>query len=372
MKKARTKKALALALSVIMALALFAGCASNGTDKPDTSTPAATPGTTATPGADNSTAPDETEGEEINIRISTVLTEESLTGQALAKFAEGISERTDGRITADIYYSGVLGTTDAVMEMVQEGDVQMETLNPVVYETQVVELSTLDQYYMFESLEHAHNFLEGDGGKYLNKAWTSIGVEGLATFALGFRELSNSVREVSTIEDMKSLTLRGYSTIQIAAWQAVGATPTSVDWGELFVSMQQGLLDGQESALSTINDFSFYEVQKYITMTDHVFTCDMLVASSAWLETLSDSDRAIIEEEIQNAYDWHKEAYQADLANMIEKFESEYGIVVTYPSDEVKAQMAEVMSAVTAEEIIKVCGQEVYDAVQGYVEAARP
>ena len=159
-----------------------------------------------------------------------------------------------------MYYSGVLGPTAAVEDMMYEGDVQIMTLNPVSKETQVVELATLDQYYMFDDLDHAHRFIEGEGGKYLNDSYQKIGMQGLATLGLGFRQLSNNKKEVSTIADMKGLTLRGYSTIQIAAWRSIGATPTSVDWNELFVSMQQGLLDGQEAALSTINDFSFYEV----------------------------------------------------------------------------------------------------------------
>jgi TRAP-type C4-dicarboxylate transport system, periplasmic component len=322
-------------------------------------------------GASTSTSAGGAEGEASSIKISTVLTEASVSGQALQKFADDLSTKTDGRITCEVYYNGVLGTTDAVEDMMYEGDVQIMTMNPVSYETQVVELATLDQYYMFDDLAHAHRFLEGEGGKYLNNAYNKIGMQGLATFGLGFRELSNNKKEIKTIDDMKGMTLRGYSPIQIAAWQSIGTTPTSVDWNELFVSMQQGLLDGQEAALSTINDFSFYEVQKYITLTDHVFTCDMVLASQEWLEGLSAEDRAIIEETMNEAYEWQKETYQAGLATLQDKFVKEYGMTITKLDDSVKAEMAEKMSAASKAEIIKVCGQEIYDTVQGYVEAAR-
>ncbi len=310
-------------------------------------------------------------GKEMNIKLSTVLTEESISGQGLKKFKEEVESKSEGRITVDIYYNGVLGNTNAVMDMAAEGDVQMMTMNPVAMETQVTELATLDQYYMFDDLDHAHRFIEGEGGKYLHDAYQKAGFQGLATFGLGFRELSNNKKEIKTIADMKGLTIRGYSTIQIAAWQAIGATPTSTDWNELFVSMQQGLLDGQEAAFSTINDFSFYEVQKYITVTDHVFTCDHVLADLTWYNGLGEEDRALIDSAMQTAYEWQKQAYQEDLQNLEDRFVNEYGITVTYLDDSVKAEMSEKMAEATKSEIIKICGQEIYDKVQEYVEAVR-
>ena len=223
----------------------------------------------------------------------------------------------------------------------------------------------------FDDLDHAHRFIEGEGGKYLHDAYQKAGFQGLATFGLGFRELSNNKKEIKTIADMKGLTIRGYSTIQIAAWQAIGATPTSTDWNELFVSMQQGLLDGQEAAFSTINDFSFYEVQKYITVTDHVFTCDHVLADLTWYNGLGEEDRALIDSAMQTAYEWQKQAYQEDLQNLEDRFVNEYGITVTYLDDSVKAEMSEKMAEATKSEIIKICGQEIYDKVQEYVEAVR-
>lgn len=364
-KTMKTLLAMVLALSMVLALAACGGKDSGGS-KDSGSTPPASTDSGSTGGDSGSSG-----GEEMNIKVSTVLTEASISGQALDKFKQEIEAASNGRIKVDIYYNGVLGSTDAVLDMAAEGDVQMMSMNPVAMETQVVELATLDQYYMFDDLDHAHRFLEGEGGQYLRDAYQKAGLQGLATFGLGFRQLSNNKKEVKTIADMQGLTLRGYSPIQIAAWQAIGATPTSVDWNELFVSMQQGLLDGQEAALSTINDFSFYEVQKYVTLTDHVFTCDDILADQVWYEGLNAEDKALVDNAMQAAYEWQKQAYQDDLKNLEAKFTNEYGMTITTLDDSVKAEMAEKMAAATKGEIIKVCGQEIYDKVQGYVEAAR-
>lgn len=335
------KKILCLAMALIMSLSLVAcGGSSSGGDK-------------------------------VTIKLATNLTEESITGQALSKFSEDISKKSDGRITCKLYFNSVLGNNNAVMEMMVEGDVQMMTVNPVTYETQIPTLATLDQYYMFDSLEHAHKFFEGEGGKYINDSWQEIGLQGMEMFALGFRELTNNKRPVSTINDLKGLTIRGYSPIQIAAWKSVGVTPTATDWNELFVSMQQGLLDGQEAALSTISDFSFYEVQKQLSMTDHVFTCDMLIASSEWLNSLSEEDRALVQETLDEAYEWHKAAYRPALDNMLDTFVNEYGVTVTELDPATKEELVTKMSEASKKEILKICDQEIYDTVQGYVEEAR-
>lgn len=307
----------------------------------------------------------------VRIRLSTNLTQESVTGQALEKFKEDISAKTDGRIYCDVYYSSVLGANNSVMEMMAEGDVEMMTVNPVTFETQVPMLATLDQYYMFDDLDHVHRFFEGEGGQAIFDSWQDIGLQGLEIFALGFRELTNSKRPVSTLKDVKGLSIRGYSPIQIAAWKSVGAGPTSVDWNELFVSMQQGLLDGQEAALTTISDFSFYEVQPELTLTDHVFSCDMLLTSTKWLESLDPADRELIEETMHEAYLWHKDTYQKDLENMLDKFENDYHVRITELDPEVKAEFAERMSAASTKEILKICDQETYDRIQAFVEETR-
>ncbi|MDO4621440.1 MAG: TRAP transporter substrate-binding protein [Eubacteriales bacterium] len=372
--KKRTKQIVAVVLGTAMAASMV-GCGSKAEEAPAAASTAAaseavaeTAATSAAPAAGDV---DYTQGDKMEIKIGTVLTEASISGQALQMFADELKEKSGGRVTATVYYNGVLADSDASFEMLQTGDIQMLTLNPVAYETQVTQLATLDEYYMFDDLAHAHRFLEGEGGQYLNDAWQSVNMQGLCVYGLGFRELSNNKKEVKTMEDMKGLTLRGYSTIQIDAWNAAGASPTSVDWNELFVSMQQGLLDGQESALSTINDFSFYEVQKYVTLTDHVFTMDWVVGSKVWLDGLNETDRALVDECIKDSYEWQKDAYQKDLQNLADKFTNEYGLTITEMDPAEKEKLKEAMQPVTVESIKAAAGEDVYNTVHEYVEAAR-
>lgn len=370
--KMRTKKLAALFAAATLAVSAFAGCGSNGgSDAGKTDEGTASAASETAKASEAAGDVDYTQGDSFEIKASTVLTEASSGGRALQMMKDELEEKTDGRITMELYFNGVLADWNTEFEMVCNGEIQLATANPLSYETQITELSTLDEYYMFDDFEHVNRFFEGEGGQYLHDAWNKVGVQGLTIFGLGFRELSNGKKEIKTIEDMAGLTIRGYSTIQIDAWKAAGATPTSVDWNELFVSMQQGLLDGQESALSTINDYSFYEVQKYITMTDHVFTMDWLIANQDWLEGLSDTDRQLLDEVVADVYEWQKATYQAEDQELLETFQNDYGMTITYLDDDVKAELKEKMGPVSIASIKEMAGEDVYNTVHDYVEACR-
>ena len=355
--KKNLKKLTALFLSLAMVLALAAcGGGEETTDEG---------GSTTDEGGAAAT------GESMEIKIGTVNYDGSVQVRALEVFKDTIEEASGGRITVEIYAGSVLGNNEVMLDMLYNGDIQIDVVNPVAFETQVPEMSLLNNYYTFDSLDHVHNFFEGEGGDFIFDAYNSIGLQGMAIFSLGFRELYNSARPVETFEDLKGMSIRGYSTIQIAAWQAVGVDPVSVDWNELFVSLQQGLIDGEEGAICNYQDYSFFEVAPYFTMTDHVFSTDMALCSQEWIEGLSDEDRALVEEAMQAAYEYHRDNYQVENEELLQKFVDENGTQLNYASDELKQQMKEAMQPVTEKMIIELVGQETYDQYMSLVDAAR-
>ena len=194
-------------------------------------------------------------GEPMTIKIGTVNYEGSVQVRALEVFKDTIEKASNGRITVEIYAGSVLGNNEVMLDMLYNNDIQIDIVNPVAFETQVPEMSLLNNYYTFDSLDHVHNFFEGEGGDFIFDAYNSIGLQGLCIFSLGFRELYNSAHAVESFADLNGLSIRGYSTIQIAAWQSVGVDPVSVDWNELFVSMQQKLIDGEEGAICNFEDY---------------------------------------------------------------------------------------------------------------------
>lgn len=314
---------------------------------------------------------DPTQGDKITIKVGTPHYEQSVGYRSLVAMGEWLEEKTAGRVTVEVLGGGVLGNASNMMDMLYNNDIQMDVINPSVVEKQVPALCLLQRYYAFDDLDHVHRFFEGEGGQMIYDAWNDIGLQGMGLFSLGFRELYNSKRPIKTMDDLKGLSIRGYSTIQIATWKSVGVDAVSIDWNELFVSLQQKLIDGEEGAIVNFEDFSFYEVQPYFTLTDHVFGCDIPVCSMDWLDSLSAGDRALIEEACEYASQYHKEHYIPENEALLKKFSEEYGVEVDELDPEVKAQMAETMGEASAKLVIEIVGQEKYDEFMALVDAAR-
>ena len=372
----KKKKIFALIMAFIMVFSL-AACNSGSTTTPPagepgekTAEPAGAAGTPAVSSGENIPG-DPTEGKSMTIKVATVHYDGSVGVRCLEAMKDYLETTTDGRIKMEIYAGSVLGSWTAALDMLYEGDIQLDVVNPVAFETQVPTLALLNNYYTFDDLDHVHRFFEGDGGKFIYDSWNSIGLQGLAVLSLGFRELYNSARPIQTLDDLKGLSIRGYSTIQIAAWKALGVDPVSVDWNELFVSLQQKLIDGEEGAIVNFEDYSFYEVQKYFTMTDHVFSCDMLITNQDWYEGLSEADRALIDEGSRICYEYHRDHYIPENEALLEKFSNEYGIEINSISPDVRSQMAEIMGDTTSKMIIEITGQELYDEYMALVQEAR-
>ena len=314
---------------------------------------------------------DPTEGDPIEIKVATIHLDGSVGVRCLEAMKKYIEDVTGGRITVTLYAGGVLGDYTAALEMLNEGDIQMDVVNPVSFETQIPTLALINNYYTFDDLDHLHRFFEGEGGDMVYNSWNQVGLQGMALLSLGFRELYNSRGPINTLEDLKGLKIRGYSTIQQAAWEAVGVEPVSIQWDELFVSLQQKLIDGEEGAIVNFEDYSFHEVQPYFAMTDHVFSCDMLISNEAWIESLSENDQALVYAAADVCYTYHRDHYIPENEALLEKFASEYGTEITYLDDSVKQEMREAMQPVTEKLIVELTGQDLYDEYMGYVEDAR-
>ena len=353
------KRILALTLALAMSLSLVAcGGGSEEAPKEEEKAPVAEQAPAAS-------------GEEMTIKIATIHYDGSVGVRCLEAFKEHIESESDGRIKVEIYSGGVLGDWTAALDMLYNNDIQIDVLNPVSFEKQVPELALLNQYYAFDDYEHYHNFFEGEGGDFIWKSFNKIGLQGLSLLSLGFRQLYNSKHPVETMEDLNGLKIRGYSTIQIAAWDAVGVDAVSVDWNELFVSLQQKLIDGEEGAIVNFEDYSFYEVQPYFTMTDHVTGCDMAVCNLEWYESLSEEDRALVEAAADVCSTYHKEHYIPENDALLEKFATEYGTQINELDPAVKAEMAEKMGAATKAELLELCGEEMFNEYMALVDAAR-
>ena len=207
------------------------------------------------------------------LKISVESTPGSATQYILAAFRDALKAEFGDQIEVDYYDSGILGDEIVHMQQVRTGQ-----LDVVPIGSDAVQLDTkwavFDMPFLFSSREVASKLLDGEIGKKLDASFQKkAGLKVLGFGEIGFRQITNNVRPVVVPADLKGLKLRTPgSKTRILSFKSFGATPISMNIGELYLAMQQGVIDGQENPLGNIRAHSWYEVQKYISLSNHVYT----------------------------------------------------------------------------------------------------
>ena len=165
----------------------------------------------------------------------------------------------------------------------------------------VKELGVFDLPFLFPNTEVAYKVMDGPAGQKLLDLMEEKGLKGLAYWENGFRHLTNSAREVKSPADVKGLKIRVMQNpIHLATWKALGANPTPMPFSELFTAMQQKTVDGQENPIPTIYLSKYSEVQKFVTLTGHVYTPHILIIGKKLWDSLPKDDQKVFQ---QAAYD---------------------------------------------------------------------
>jgi tripartite ATP-independent transporter DctP family solute receptor len=234
---------------------------------------------------------------EHTIRLGMGLSETSPTYIAMEHFEEIVETRSDGRIDVQIFPSNQLGSDGDRISAVQRGSQEMDLPDSSPLFTQVPQIGLFDLLYLFPNVEAVYGILDGEVGEELTQAFDGTGMRVLFFAENGYRQLTNNVRPVESLEDVSGMSVRvRENPIQVDGWTALGASPTTLAFGELFSALEQGVVDGQENPWNTIYTSSFYEVQQYATETNHVWSpLPMLISESFW-EQLDPQYQRLIEE----------------------------------------------------------------------------
>ncbi len=219
------------------------------------------------------------------------------TTQAAYKFAELVEEKTNGRIKVEVYYGAQLGDEKSVIEQMQFGaiDFTRVSLSPLAEFNKM--LNVLQLPYLYRDSTHMWNVLEGPIGDDFLAAVTSNGLIGLSWFDAGARNFYNSKRPVTTLADMKNLKIRVQESQQMMDMvAALGASPTPMAYGEVYSSLQTGVIDGAENNWPSYESTSHYEVSPYYVIDEHTRVPEMQMVSAITWNKLSAADQAIIRE----------------------------------------------------------------------------
>jgi len=188
------------------------------------------------------------------------------------EFARLVKERSGGRIVIEVYPGSQLGQEKAVIEQVQFGAIDLTRVSLSVTSSFVPKLNAFQMPYLYRDEAHMWKVLNGEIGKSLLASLEPFGFIGLGWFEGGSRNFYNSKRPIRTPADLKGLKIRVQeSELMMGLVSAFGAIPTPMAYGEVYSALQTGVVDGQMNPISIIAMAKFQEVQKYITLTNHLY-----------------------------------------------------------------------------------------------------
>jgi tripartite ATP-independent transporter DctP family solute receptor len=288
------------------------------------------------------------------LRMGIGLSESSPQFISSQYFGEILEQRTDGRITVNVFPNSQLGDDVQMLEMLQTGTLDMTYPSSSATTGYVEELAAFDLPFLLPSREAAVAVMRSDVAQGMLDAFEGTGLKALTFSENGYRQLSNSARPVVSPDDVAGLGVRGLSVrtmenpVHLAIWEALGANPTPMAFGELFSAMEQGVVDGQENPWSTILSSNFNEVQNYGTETRHVYTpFIMMLSERTWDRMAPEYQELVLEAARQSA------VYQIQLSAEYDDWSRdqliERGMKITSLSDEQLAAFQDAVQPVYEE-----------------------
>ncbi|MFT3804995.1 MAG: TRAP transporter substrate-binding protein [Burkholderiaceae bacterium] len=264
------------------------------------------------------------------LKLGHALIATSHYGVGTAVFASEVDKRSGGRLKIQEFPASALGGEREMIEAVQLGtlDLVLTSTGPVgnfVPETLITDIP-----FLFTDYEHARRTLDGPIGQEILAKCESRNLVCLNWWENGFRHITNNKHAVRTPDDLKGLKLRTMENpVHMTAFRAMGALPTPMAFPELYGALQQGTVDGQENPMPVILSSRFAQVQKYLSLTGHVYSPALLIMSRSVYDKLGKDDQAIVREAARLGAAANRQKVQADETRGVEAVRSAGMQVVT-------------------------------------------
>ncbi|UPA27119.1 TRAP transporter substrate-binding protein [Shinella oryzae] len=266
------------------------------------------------------------------MRLAVETTSGDPTNVMLATFRDELKKTTGDAFAIEFFDGGSLGDENALAELIRAGAVEVIPLGSDGVAALDSKFSVFDTPFLFSGKEQARAMLDGELGQIMAKSLKEkANLEVLAFGELGVRVITNSKREIKTPTDLSGLKIRTpNSPTRIMAFQTLGAAPTTLALGEVYMGLKQGVIDGQENPLSVVKEFSLFETQPYISLTNHIYTPITLVMNGTAFDSLSDDLKAKVKAAAKVGVDKTRTLSDDSDANLVAEFEKA-GVTVTKP-----------------------------------------
>lgn len=311
-------------------------------------------------------AAENADGEEIyTIRIGYVVAETHASHIVLADIFKKELEET-GRFVVELYPNGQLGGDRQTVESVGLGSLEMTMVGEAAISGFVPEFELVGLPYLFTSLDAAHDALDGEFGQALDEMLIDQNMYVLGWGDVGFRNITNSKREIVTPADLDGIKIRTMETpAHLTYFNALGANATPMAFNELFTALQQGTVDAQENPSALIYNAKFYEVQDYMTVSEHVFTAAPIIINKDFMDTLPEDLQTLVADTAKKTMDAQRELLLEQNTEYQVEIENE-GVQVTYLTEAQKDAFKQVALDEVYPGIIEQYGSELIDLANSY------
>lgn len=326
-----TRKLFVSILAVVLAICALAGCGSPAqapAAASDASSPAAAEDTpvTLTLNHDGSTTHPYQYGSE--------------------KLAELAKEYSNGTINIEIYPSSQIASGTKAVEFVQMGTLDIALCASTSMVNFVPETGVIDMPFLFKDKDEVFKILDGEVGQQLEAAAEAAGFVILGWADNGFKCVSNDVHPITCKADYAGLKIRVPETETfIKMYEALGAVPTAMAVGEVYTAIQTGVVSGQDNTVANFVKNKYYEIQSYLTVSNHIYTAEPYVMSTDKFYSLSANQQDALRRAVKEACEYERElSLQQDADNI--KIVEEAGVEITYLSDDAIAEIKEAVQPV--------------------------
>lgn len=304
------------------------------------------------------------------IRFGYGLNEVSNQGRAVKVFADEVEKASGGKMKVRAIGAAALGSDVQMQQALIGGAQEMMVGSTATLVGITKEMAIWDTPFLFNNGKEADAVLDGPVGQKVMDKLQEKGLVGLVYWENGFRNLTNNKRAVTKLEDMDGIKLRVMqNNVFIDSFKTLGANAVPLPFSELFTALETKTVDGQENPYNTILSSKFYEVQKYLTVTNHVYSPWIVTVSKKWWDGLSKDEQKILLDAAKKSRDFERQDTRAEADKALAELKGK-GMQVNELSPTEAARMREKLSAVNASIAANV-GESLWKEVQDAVAQAR-
>ena len=289
--------------------------------------------------------------------------------KAAEMFKQMVEERTKGYYEVQVYPAQQLGSLRDQVEGTMLGTIDVTQQPAAVVSLFVPKVMVLDFPFLWTTDEAMWKVLDGQLGQELLASLEAKGLKGVDYWGSGFKNVTTGKKPVRTPDDLKGLKIRVMpSALLSAQYEAWGASPTPVDFKELYTALQQGLVDGQENPALTMVDVKLYEVQKYMTVTQHGYIHYIMAFNKKWFDAQPKANQEILVQAMKEAGRWQRKAAADRDAEAMKRIR-EAGIQIIEITPQVREQFR-LLSVKVHEKFVDRVGKDYLQRLYSEIERA--